>query len=510
MRAGRSIAVLGIVGACAGPRSQVGAGPAAAVPVPVSDVVVEVWLVRDAASAGVERVNLAVPLPPGLVGDAANVRVVVGTDEVPAARRGLARRDDGSLRSVQLQVDLDPALTRTLSVVIGARRAMAGPALVPVERTLGDDGTPRVWATMRGEWLAASGVAGPLVPSGAVDGTPLAAWSQKCDPVRWGTEAFVVGRGEKQGWLYDRVTALYRLYAVLGESAPLVHAYLEAAIHLGGTPIANGVAQSIPVPTAADDVKYHYAQGLAIHFLLTGDDRYREAAEGVAARVATLWPEPRHDGVNGFWTERQAGFALLAYEWAALVSDDRSAEMARHADAVVDAALAIQARAPGSAAAGRCFAHTAAAHSEPFGYLGCSPWMSAILADGLVAHAARVGGARAARVSAALIELGRSVAGEGLDPTGKPYYWMGAGNGRGEVDPYEEHWGEAAYLVAMAWHLDGRRDAALRTVADALVAGFAAKGEVGHIRSFNWQCRSAPMTPFYLVEPAVSAGSSPR
>jgi hypothetical protein len=509
MKTGRAIVVLGIVGACAAPRGP-GRPVVVPVPAPVPDVVVAVVLVPDTAGAGVQRVNLAVPLPPGLVGDVANVRVVVGTDEVPAARHGLARHGDGSLRSVQLQVDVDPALTRALSVVIGQRRASAGPALVPVERTLGDGGTPRVWAVLRPEWLAASGVAGPLLPRGAVDGTPLAAWSEKCDPVRWGTDAFVVGRGEKQGWLYDRVTVLYRLYAVLGESAPLVHAYREAAIYLGGTPIVNGVAQAIPVPTATDDVKYHYAQGLAIHYLLTGDERYREAAEAVAARVATLWPDPRHDGVTGFWTERQAGFALLAYEWAALVSDDRSAEMGRHADAVVDAALAIQARAPGDAARGRCFAHTAAAHSEPFGYLGCSPWMSAILADGLVAHAARVGGARAARVRAALVELGRSVAGEGLDPTGKPYYWMGAGNGRGEIDAYEEHWGEAAYLVAMAWHLDGRRDAALRGVADALVAGFAARGEVGHVRSFNWQCRSAPMTPFYLGAPALSAGSSPR
>jgi hypothetical protein len=34
----------------------------------------------------------------------------------------------------------------------------------------------------------------------------------------------------------------------------------------------------------------------------------------------------------------------------------------------------------------------------------------------------------------------------------------------------------------------------------ALVEGFASRGEVGQLRSFNWQCRSAPMTPTFLRE----------
>ena len=39
----------------------------------------------------------------------------------------------------------------------------------------------------------------------------------------------------------------------------------------------------------------------------------------------------------------------------------------------------------------RCFAHTADAHAEDFGTWGCSPWMSAILADGLDAYATERG-----------------------------------------------------------------------------------------------------------------------
>ena len=67
-----------------------------------------------------------------------------------------------------------------------------------------------------------------------------------------------------------------------------------------------------------------------------------------------------------------------------------------------------------------------------------------------------------------------------------------------EADPYNEHWGESAYIVAMAWHHAGRTDATLRTAADQLVAGFNAKRRGPHMRSFNWQCRSAVATPFFL------------
>jgi hypothetical protein len=50
----------------------------------------------------------------------------------------------------------------------------------------------------------------------------------------------------------------------------------------------------------------------------------------------------------------------------------------------------------------------------------------------------------------------------------------------------------------MAWHWSGRTDAALRATADDLIAGLADNGSSPHLRSFNWQCRSAVATPWYL------------
>jgi len=97
------------------------------------------------------------------------------------------------------------------------------------------------------------------------------------------------------------------------------------------------------------------------------------------------------------------------------------------------------------------------------------------------------------------VKLGRIVARDGIDDTGNPYYWMGVGTTEAAIDDYLEHIGESAYTVAMAWAYDGGTDAALRAAADALVAKFKNEGEVGQLRSFNWQCRSAVMTPTFLA-----------
>jgi hypothetical protein len=217
-------------------------------------------------------------------------------------------------------------------------------------------------------------------------------------------------------------------------------------------------------------------------------------------RVHELWPDPGYGGGADFWTERHAGFALLAYVWAEIVSDDAASTFAGWADEAVDAYIAVQDTYPAGYddADHRCFAHDAEAHGESYGYFGCSPWMSAILADGLDAYVRERSGARADAARGAIVELGRIVARDGRDAGGKPFYWMGVGTDLDEVDDYDEHWGESAYVVAMAWDWDGRGDARMRAVADELVGGFASFAEVPHMRSFNWQCRSAVATPWYL------------
>ncbi len=463
---------------------------------------VRVTLAAQSGVTGVQRVNFAVPLPPATLTNVALTRVQRTTGvELAAARGALATYPDGSLRSVQLQIDVDPALVTAVDVQLGVAATAAALTMAEVSTTLvAVDGTsgPRVWAYLPVPWLATSKVAGPVIRRGVVAGTALDAWQAICDHARWGTTAFLALQGSAGSWLYDRPTALFRGYAYGGATSVLRDGYREAAIYRAGI-TGTGSATRIGVPGASGDLKYHYTQGMAIHYLLTGDTRFREAVENVAIRSHDLWTDPGYAGGADFWTERHAGFALLAYEWAALVSDDRVATFTGWSDVAVTAYAAMQDNAAAAwATDARCFAHDATAHDEPYGYVGCSPWMSAILADGLDAYARRTTGTRRAVARTAIVELGRMIARHGLDGTGKPYYWMGAGVASAEVDEFDEHWGESAYAVAMAWFYQGKTDATLRAAADRLVAGVASRGQTGQLRSYNWQCRSALATPYYL------------
>ena len=181
-----------------------------------------------------------------------------------------------------------------------------------------------------------------------------------------------------------------------------------------------------------------------------------------------MWSSPGYAGGSDFWTERHAGFGLIAYVWADIVTDDHGTKFQELADNAVDAYIAIQAKYPPSwtDSAARCFAHQGSAAGEGSGWV-CSPWMSAILADALDAYATERGGADAIAARAAIVKLGKIIARDGRDSTGKPFYMMGVGSAADEIDSYDEHWGEPAYLVAMAWHWGGRTDASLKTAADS-------------------------------------------
>jgi hypothetical protein len=483
----------------------VGTGGSADSGTPPLGTSVHVQLVPADGVTGLQRVNFAVPVQAGQVTDAARVRVLRGADEVAAARRGLSSYRDGSVRSVQIQLDIDIAGTTDLEVRLNEQPTTSALSLVSVDTTLvvanGEQG-PRVWAVLPAAWLSASGFAGPLVPEADVASLPTAAWAKLCDCGKYDLAAFLASgyQTDRAVWLFDRGTALYRGYARRGEIGPLRSAYAETSMYRNGiTGVGTAARNGIP-GGAADDVKYAYAQNLALHYLLTGDDRYRDSAEDMALGMSQLWPDPGYAGGADFWTERHAGFALLAYVWAMIVSDDQGAAFRKLADTAVDAYLDMQQTYPVdyTDADARCFAHTADAHGEGGAYFGCSPWMSAILADGLEQYATESDAARADAVRTSLVKLGRIIAKRGIQPDGRPYYFMNV-SGTGEMlDDFNEHFGESAYIMGMAWYFAGKTDASLRTAADALVTRLGTDGEAPHIRSFNWQCRSAIAGPWFL------------
>lgn len=330
---------------------------------------VAVTLIPNAGAAGDQRINFAVPLAPGRLSDENQINVVHDGANVVTARRGLSRYGDQSFRSVQLQLDLTISGETEIEVRVGeAYGGATSLTMLPVEDTLEPaDGTlgPRVWAVLPASYLSASGVAGPQLPIADVASTPSAAWGTKCDYDAYDADAFIGLQSDTAVWLFDRVTALYRGYVRSGELSPLSSAYREASIHRNGI-TGTGSATQIGIPNAADDLKYHYVQNLALHYLLTGDDRFREAAENVATRAADLWSSPGYNGGADFWTERHAGFGLLAYVWASIVSDDQATTFRDLADQAVDAYVDLQETYPVgySDTEARCFAHDAEAHGE--------------------------------------------------------------------------------------------------------------------------------------------------
>jgi hypothetical protein len=458
-----------------------------------------------AGISGTQRINFAVPLAPGQLSDAARVRVLLGAEELSAGRRGLASYPDGSLRSVQLQVELDVAGELDLEIDLDEAPGSDELALVDASSTLvapdGEQG-PKVWAVLPAAWLSATGFAGPLVPEADVAMLPTAAWATLCDYDKWDTASFLSSGYEtdRAVWLFDRGTALYRGYARRGDLATLKSAFQETSLYRNRI-TGSGMAARNGIPDGGgEDVKYTYSQNLALHYLLTGDDRFRESAEDMGLAMSVLWSDPGYAGGDDFWTERHAGFGLLAFVWAMIVSDDHAAELRALADEAVTAYLEIQASYPPgyTDADARCFAHTADAHGEGGAYFGCSPWMSAIVADGLDQYARESGDARAAEVRESLVKLGRIIAQRGIQPDGRPYYFMGVGTDENMIDEYDEHYGESAYVIAMAWYFSGRNDDTLRAAADTLVERIASDGTIPHVRSFNWQCRSAVAGAWFL------------
>ena len=104
-------------------QGQPDAGPAA--------TRVTVRLAPQAGVTGMQRVNFAVPLAPGVLRDASQVRVLRGGVELPAARRGLARYRDGSFRSVQLQADVMVPMETELEVRLAESPAAGDLTLAP-------------------------------------------------------------------------------------------------------------------------------------------------------------------------------------------------------------------------------------------------------------------------------------------------------------------------------------------------------------------------------------------
>jgi hypothetical protein len=187
-------------------------------------------------------------------------------------------------------------------------------------------------------------------------------------------------RTEYEPWLYDRAASMFVLYLRSGFTSALREA-VRASDFYSDHLTADGFFDM-----RDGDTKYAYAENLAYRYWLTGDETALQRVEAVVEA---------HDGFNhswspstGFWTERHAGFKLLADQVAyelegGAYADKVTAVVSRlawHQDGADG-----QIPRPSGYVDGGLY-HYGSQHDGDWadGELGASSWMSSLVVDAML------------------------------------------------------------------------------------------------------------------------------
>lgn len=484
---------------------------------------VEVSLEGRAENLGRELVSFGLPLPPHLLSDPGKVRVVTKTgQEISAAVRPLEPwrigGREGTIRSLLIQFKLDFSQERTkrVKVIFQQRRKKNESAFVPVAETLIEETGitgPRVIALLPANWLCDSGIVGPQTP--APESGPYRSYDQFVERNFAGSLAYLDSKVYSE-WLFDRTTAYYKMYARTGDRK-----FLEAAYH---------AAHFVRLHTKMDgpdagiftlkgpDLKYVYPRAMHIHYLLTGDERMRDAGKIMARycykhqrpvyRPKTLTPVPL--GVDpererNFWTLRNQGYGLagILHGWE-LTGDRAYWKKAREC---VDAYYNHQRQPPdGRAPDGSLRQDWALYDPNEATFKGAtSAWMMALLLDPLF-HYWTLTGDR--RVPQMIIQWCDFLDRQGMVPDGSKAYYVincfAAGDPKQEPGTFgpdmEMHNPEMAYTFALGifFSRDPRRVARYRKRFHKLFPLAVLLDVNRPARAFNWAFQFSSQLVYFM------------
>lgn len=176
-------------------------------------------------------------------------------------------------------------------------------------------------------------------------------------------------------WLYDKPQSFFQLFLMTGDDWALIQAlrlaefYAEQIKDNGYFGLRN-----------RKDIKYVMSRGLTYHFLLTGSEQMKDT---VARQFeASLDWDPEYDTWRGFWTERNQAAALntAIAQWELTGSSAAKERI----DAIIDATYKMTFEPVDDWDVRNCPLHTMESHEGKGGDRPvCSPWMMALLADGL-------------------------------------------------------------------------------------------------------------------------------
>jgi hypothetical protein len=332
------------------------------------------------ANGPANLVSNAVPFRPGALTNAANLRVMDGSVEVPIATKILARWPaDGSIRSLLLQFDAPTA--KAYSIQIGSPRSTADRALIPVTW----DVPTRVF-TLPASYLSDSLIFWEQKPLGQ---TGFPAWDQKQvnDYYRIGT----VGTAPcvRDDNYYDATTTSYQLYARTGNLTYLTTARRWALHHRRDQIYLSGANIGHPRCSGGylNNTRYTFPQGLSQDYFMFGDEEAKTASAIVVDNFYMSqtfdWWWYKAPNARGFWTEREPAFALIGvmahYE---MTGDTRYLDFARDRVGRLNRMQVENGR--------RAWVHNLYDHDPDEGCSqsdwGSSPWMSGLLLEGIIKY----------------------------------------------------------------------------------------------------------------------------
>jgi hypothetical protein len=488
---------------------------------PFSVKEVEVTLAGRTAKLGREVVNFGLPLPPGFLSDPRKVQVVnADGQEVNAAVRVLEPwrigGREGTIRSLHIQFTLDFRRKQTQQVKVRFQTRQKHDGFVPVAETLiGTDGLdgPKVMALLPPKWLCDSGIVGPQTP--ASESGPYRAYDEFVEKNFPGSLAYLNSQVYSE-WLFDRTSVYYKMFARTG-----ARKFFEAAYH---------AAHFVRLHTKMDspnagiftlkgaDLKYVYPRAMHIHYLLTGDERMREAGEIMAEycyqnqdpvyQPSSITPSSiGKDPERGrtFWTLRHQGYGLLGILHGWELTGKRAYWV--KARDCVDAYYKHQQQPPdGRPADGSLRQDWALYDPNEATFKGAtSAWMMDLLLDPLFHYWTLTGDQR---VSEIVIKWCDFLDRQGMVPDGsKAYYVINCFAG---LDPKEEpstlgpdmemHNPEMAYTFALGsfFSKDPKRVAVYRKRFDKLFP-LAVKLDVNRPgRAFNWAFQFSSQLIYFM------------
>jgi hypothetical protein len=473
---------------------------------------VAVTLVGRAENLGSEVVNFGLPLPPGFLRDASLVRIY-GTrgTEIEAAVRSLEpwRIDgkDGTIRSIQIQFQADfrREKTQQVRVVFGKARGKNGKRFVPVADTLiQPDGLkgPRVLAILPAKWLCDSWVVGPQVP--AARSGPYSFYDRFVEKSFPGSLQYI-DSPVFDNWLFDRTTSWYKMYVRSGDRKFIEAAYHGAHFVRTHTKL-DGPDAGMFVPKGSADLKYVYPRAMHIHYLLTGEERAREAGTIMARLILNKW-DPVYN--RGFWTPRHEGYGLLGVVHGWELTGDPA--YWKKAIAYADALSQHQAQPPDGRPPDGSFRQNWEKYdpSEAKFKGATSAWMMAILLDPLF-HCWTLTGDD--RIPAMVTKWCDFLDRQGLQPDGRSAYYVincFAGD-PGELPSTVQgdmtrHNTEMSFQFAMGVYFsqDPARKLVYQKRIESLFGAVQDKDLNQTARAFNWAFQASSQLVYFLGHPSV-------